>query len=54
MAAISLFGKTSSESELKLLELRFISSRHLKKLKSLGSVQKSFDAISSTLNFCMY
>jgi hypothetical protein len=40
-------GLTSTDSELKLFELKFTSSRATKVLRSLGSVQNSFDAISS-------
>jgi len=46
-----LLGGTSTESELKLFDDKLISSTLLKKLKSCGNVQKSFEAISSTLNF---
>ena len=42
----SLLGETRTESELKLLELRFSSSSDLKPDRSLGKVQKSFEATS--------
>jgi hypothetical protein len=45
----SLLGYTRTESELKLLELKLRSSKTLKPLRSLGSVQKSFEAISRIL-----
>lgn len=54
IAANSLLGFTSTESELKLLELRFISSSVLKKLKSLGRVHRSLEAISNTLSLIRY
>jgi len=54
MAAKSLFGLTSTESVLKLFELRLISSRVFKKLKSLGKVHRSLEAISNTLNLFKY
>ena len=44
-------GYTNTESELKLFELRLSSSRFLKPLRSLGKVQKSFDAISSLIRW---
>jgi hypothetical protein len=47
----SLLGVTSTESELKLFELRFSSSKALKPERSLGNVQKSFDAISKIFRF---
>ena len=47
----NLLGLTRTESELKLLELKLISSRHPKLLKSLGKVQKSLDAISNLSRF---
>ena len=40
-------GFTRTESELKLFELKFISSKAENVLRSLGRVQKSLDAISS-------
>ena len=42
----SLLGYTRTESELKLFELKLRSSNTLNPLRSLGSVQKSFEAIS--------
>jgi hypothetical protein len=45
----SLLGYTRTESELKLFELKLRSSKTLKPLRSLGSVQKSFEAISRIL-----
>lgn len=43
-------GVTSTESELKLFELKLKSSKALKPDRSLGRVQKSFEAISNTLS----
>lgn len=54
IAANSLLGLTKTESVLKLFELKLISSKVLKKLRSLGRVHKSFDATSSTLNLFKY
>lgn len=42
----SLLAVTRTESELKLFELRLSSSSDLKPERSLGRVQKSFEAIS--------
>lgn len=47
----SLLAVTRTESELKLLELRFNSSSCENPLRSLGRVQKSFEAISKRLRF---
>ena len=47
----SLLAVTRTESELKLFELRLSSSRDLKPERSLGKVQKSFEAISKNLRF---
>ena len=49
----SLLGETRTESELKLLELRFRSSSDLKPERSLGKVQKSFEETSRTFRFGM-
>jgi hypothetical protein len=49
-----LLGVTKTESVLKLLDDKFNSSSAAKKLRSNGKVQKSLDAISSTLSFCRY
>ena len=46
----SLLGVTRTESELKLFELKFSSSRDLKPERSLGKVQKSLEAISKILS----
>lgn len=48
MAAKSLLGLTRTESVLKLFELRSISSSTLRNDRSVGRVQKSFDAIFKT------
>ncbi len=48
IAAKSLLGFTRTESELKLFELRSISSSVFKNERSVGRVQKSFDAMLRT------
>ena len=50
----SLLAVTRTESELKLLELRFSSSKDLKPERSLGKVQKSLEAISRILRLGKY
>ena len=47
----SLLGETRTESELKLLELRFRSSSDLKPERSLGRVQKSLEETSRIFRF---
>jgi hypothetical protein len=54
IAANSLLGLTSTESVLKLFELKSISSSYFKNDKSVGSVQKSFDAMFNTYSLGKY
>ena len=54
IAANSLLGLTRTESVLKLFELKSISSRLFRNERSVGSVQKSFDAMLRIYNFGRY
>ena len=54
IAVKSLLGLTRTESVLKLFELKSISSRLFKKERSVGNVQKSFDAMLRIYSFGRY